>query len=132
MHSHLAGDGSLNKKRFKEFCQFRLNLLIKMSCIPDFKNFWSRVSKVIAKKRFFLFITEQFFVFEKNFILAIPPKLAKIIGVCLVHTLLFQELGDRAVEAQACYSLGNTYTLLKVRLHYKPATHWGILTHYLR
>ena len=24
-----------------------------------------------------------------------------------------QELGDRAVEAQACYSLGNTYTLLK-------------------
>lgn len=27
--------------------------------------------------------------------------------------LLAQELGDRAVEAQACYSLGNTYTLLK-------------------
>jgi G-protein signaling modulator 2 len=26
---------------------------------------------------------------------------------------LAQELGDRAVEAQACYSLGNTYTLLK-------------------
>ena len=24
-----------------------------------------------------------------------------------------QELGDRAVEAQACYSLGNTYTLLR-------------------
>ena len=27
--------------------------------------------------------------------------------------LLAQDLGDRAVEAQACYSLGNTYTLLK-------------------
>lgn len=26
---------------------------------------------------------------------------------------LAQELGDRAVEAQACYSLGNTYTLLR-------------------
>ena len=27
--------------------------------------------------------------------------------------LLAQDLGDRAVEAQACYSLGNTYTLLR-------------------
>lgn len=27
--------------------------------------------------------------------------------------LLSQELGDKAVEAQACYSLGNTYTLLR-------------------
>jgi len=27
--------------------------------------------------------------------------------------ILSQELGDRAVEAQACYSLGNTYTLLR-------------------
>lgn len=27
--------------------------------------------------------------------------------------ILAQELGDRAVEAQACYSLGNTYTLLR-------------------
>jgi len=26
---------------------------------------------------------------------------------------LAQDLGDRAVEAQACYSLGNTYTLLR-------------------
>lgn len=26
---------------------------------------------------------------------------------------LAQELGDRAIEAQACYSLGNTYTLLR-------------------
>lgn len=24
-----------------------------------------------------------------------------------------REIGDRAVEAQACYSLGNTYTLLR-------------------
>lgn len=27
--------------------------------------------------------------------------------------MLAQELGDVAVEAQACYSLGNTYTLLR-------------------
>ena len=27
--------------------------------------------------------------------------------------VLAQELGDRAVEAQACYSLGNTFTLLR-------------------
>merc|ERR1712013_634096 len=38
---------------------------------------------------------------------------------------LAQELGDRAVEAQACYSLGNTYTLLKnyptaVEYHLRP------------
>lgn len=26
---------------------------------------------------------------------------------------LAQELGDQAIEAQACYSLGNTYTLLR-------------------
>lgn len=33
---------------------------------------------------------------------------------CCRRTLvLAQELGDRAVEAQACYSLGNTYTLLR-------------------
>lgn len=34
---------------------------------------------------------------------------------------LAQELGDRAVEAQACYSLGNTYTLLRdypMAIHY--------------
>lgn len=34
--------------------------------------------------------------------------------VCGRRTLvLAQELGDRAVEAQAYYSLGNTYTLLR-------------------
>ena len=37
--AHLAGDGSFFKKKFKEFCQFRFNLLIKISYIPDFKNF---------------------------------------------------------------------------------------------
>jgi G-protein signaling modulator 2 len=26
---------------------------------------------------------------------------------------LAHDLGDRAIEAQACYSLGNTYTLLR-------------------
>lgn len=32
---------------------------------------------------------------------------------CRKSLLLSQELGDKAVEAQACYSLGNTYTLLR-------------------
>ena len=32
---------------------------------------------------------------------------------CRKSLVLSQELGDRAVEAQACYSLGNTYTLLR-------------------
>ena len=50
--THLAGDGSFRKNKFKEFCQFRLNLLIKISYIPDLKNFWSRDSKVMAKKDF--------------------------------------------------------------------------------
>lgn len=37
-----------------------------------------------------------------------------LINVFFRRTLvLAQELGDRAVEAQACYSLGNTYTLLR-------------------
>lgn len=33
--------------------------------------------------------------------------------ICRRTLALAQELGDRAVEAQACYSLGNTYTLLR-------------------
>lgn len=33
--------------------------------------------------------------------------------MCRKSLLLSQELGDKAVEAQACYSLGNTYTLLR-------------------
>ena len=37
--THLAGDGSFKKKKFKEFCQIRFNLLIKISHIPDFENF---------------------------------------------------------------------------------------------
>lgn len=32
--------------------------------------------------------------------------------MCRRTLALAQELGDHAVEAQACYSLGNTYTLL--------------------
>ena len=80
--THLAGDGSFRKKKFKETCQFRLNQPIKISYIPDFEKFLSRDSNDIAKKRFFLFITRPSFVLEKKFILAIPPKLAKIIGVC--------------------------------------------------
>ena len=36
-HSNLAGDGSFHLK-YIEFCQFRLNLLRKISYIPDFEN----------------------------------------------------------------------------------------------
>ena len=46
--AHLAGNGCL-KKMFKEFCQFRLNLPIKISYISDFEDVWSRDSKVMAK-----------------------------------------------------------------------------------
>lgn len=46
----------------------------------------------------------------------------QICFVALRKTLqLAQELSDRAVEAQACYSLGNTYTLLRdypMAIHY--------------
>ena len=41
--SHLARDGGFREKKFKKFCQFRLNILIKISYIPDFKNFDSWV-----------------------------------------------------------------------------------------
>ena len=41
------------EKKFKEFCQFRLNLLIKIYYIPDLKKKLSWGSKVMAKKRFF-------------------------------------------------------------------------------
>ena len=44
--THLAGDRRF-KKMYKEVCQFRLNLLIKISYIPDFENVWSRGSKVM-------------------------------------------------------------------------------------
>ena len=41
-------------------------------------------------------------------------QLALLHCLCFRKTLLLaQDLGDRAVEAQACYSLGNTYTLLR-------------------
>ena len=35
---HLAGDESFKRKMYKKFCQLRLNLLIKISYIPDFEN----------------------------------------------------------------------------------------------
>ena len=79
--SQLAGDGSFRKKKFKEICKLRLNLPIKISYIPDFEKILSRSSKVITKKSFFL-LFKTLFVLEKKFILAIPTKLAKIIGVC--------------------------------------------------
>ena len=46
LSTHPAGDGSL-KKKVQEFYQFRLNLLIKISYIPDFEKVWSRDSKAI-------------------------------------------------------------------------------------
>jgi hypothetical protein len=37
--SQLAGDGSFREKKFKEICQLRINLPIKIPYIPDFENF---------------------------------------------------------------------------------------------
>ena len=37
--SYLAGDGSFKIKKYKEFCQFRLNPPIKISYFPDFENY---------------------------------------------------------------------------------------------
>ena len=39
--SQWNGDGSI-KKKYIEFCQFRLILPIKICYIPNFKIFWSR------------------------------------------------------------------------------------------
>ena len=43
----------------------------------------------------------------------VQPVLQSLQTHLSVPNCCFQDLGDRAVEAQACYSLGNTYTLLK-------------------
>ena len=39
------------KKMFKEFGQFRLNILLKISYIPDFEFFDSRIQKLWPKKK---------------------------------------------------------------------------------
>ena len=44
INTHLAGDGSFRGEKSKEFCQLRLNLLIKISYISDFEN-----GKIYAK-----------------------------------------------------------------------------------
>ena len=41
------------EKKFKEFCQFRLNLLIKIYYIPDLKKIYPGVQKLWRKKDFF-------------------------------------------------------------------------------
>lgn len=41
------------------------------------------------------------------------PKDYQCHYLCRRTLALAEELGDAAVEAQACYSLGNTYTLLR-------------------
>ena len=69
------------KKKYKEFCQIRLILPIKIYYITDFENFWSREYKFMAKKRIFWSITPSFFDLEKIFIIANPQKRAKILGV---------------------------------------------------
>ena len=48
-YAHLAGDKYFYFKCTNIFCQFRLNLLIKISFIPDFENVWSRGSKLMGK-----------------------------------------------------------------------------------
>lgn len=72
-------------------------------------NITSKVWRRRRRSREFPFII-RFFLF---------PSLSELLTsiIFLVkwrQTLkLAQEIGDRAVEAQACYSLGNTYTLLR-------------------
>ena len=60
LHTHLAGDGSFKKKKFKEFCQFRLNLLIKISYIPDFEFLIQGFKSYI----FFAFFSKKYFFFS--------------------------------------------------------------------
>ena len=50
------------EKKFKEFCQFRLNLLIKISYIPNFFKIYPGDQKLRPKKRFYW----QFFQQQKN------------------------------------------------------------------
>ena len=69
------------KKKYKEFCQFKLILPIKIYYIPDFENFDLGNKKLWQKKRFFCSITQSFFDLEKKFRLVNSPKQAKIIGV---------------------------------------------------
>ena len=61
----LFSKGKIEHKKFKEFCKFMLNLLIKISYnnIPDLKKFDPGFISYGQKK------------------IAVPPILAKIIGV---------------------------------------------------
>ena len=52
------------EKKFKEFCQFRLNLLIKIYYIPDLKKNLSWGSKVMAN--FFLFFCLPYLILIPN------------------------------------------------------------------
>ena len=58
------------RKKFKKHCQFRLNLLIKISYIPDIENFDPGIQSYGQKKFFFVVIS---------------LKLAKIIEVRQVN-----------------------------------------------
>ena len=58
----------LERKKFKEFCPLRLNLLIKTSYIPDFKKKLSRGLKVMAKKKkIFVHFSKKIGVCKVNF-----------------------------------------------------------------
>ena len=77
--THLAGDGSF-KKKFIDFCQFRLNLLIKIFIFLILKIFYPGAQKLWPKKYFFLP-----FLQKNVFFVVISLKLVKIIGVCEVN-----------------------------------------------
>lgn len=54
------------------------------------------------------------FIYPYCFFFTFFQNVYVILGFSHRRTLaLAEELGDAAVEAQACYSLGNTYTLLR-------------------
>ena len=42
----------LERKKFKEFGLFRLNVPIKISYIPDFEIFYQGIQKILPKKYF--------------------------------------------------------------------------------
>ena len=61
------------EKKFKDFGQFRLNLLIKISYIPDFEKKIQGIQKLGPKKDFFGY-------FFKKKLVVISLKLTKIMG----------------------------------------------------
>ena len=72
---NIAGDGSLKKDctLYKELCQYRLNLLIKISFNPYFESYLIQRFKSYIPKTFVCH-NSIIFGFRENFKAAITPK----------------------------------------------------------